>query len=66
MPTPYQNKTNAIAFYELMFNGCKPAEAVRRYMGEHYRQHNPHAADGKKGFIACFEKMAAAYPGKQV
>ncbi len=61
-----QNKTNVIAFYEQMFNDCAPREAVKRYVGAEYIQHNPHVASGKQGFIAYFEKMAAQYPGKRV
>jgi predicted SnoaL-like aldol condensation-catalyzing enzyme len=58
------NKINAQAFYDLMFNQCKPREAIEQYVGDEYIQHNPHVADGKEAFIDYFERMAAEYPGK--
>ena len=60
------NKQTAIAFYELMFNNCQPAEALARYVGNEYIQHNPHVADGKQGFLNYFLRMQAEYPGKHM
>ncbi|MDH3712052.1 MAG: nuclear transport factor 2 family protein [Cyclobacteriaceae bacterium] len=60
-----QNKTNAIEFYRLAYNGS-PREAVELYVGEQYIQHNPLVGDGKEPFIEYFERMAREYPQKSI
>lgn len=60
--TPAQNKATALAFYELAFNQHKVQEAVDKYIGAEYRQHNPTVADGGKAFVEALAPFLKAHP----
>lgn len=64
--TARENKANAMAFYDMMFNQNRPTDAIDRFAGDEYIQHNPDVGDGKQAFIDYFERMASQYPGKHV
>ena len=56
------NKQLVRAFYNLAFNQQQPEEAVRRYVGLSYRQHNPHAGDGAEACIQFVRGFLAQVP----
>jgi len=57
-----KNKQVVREFYELAFNQQKPEEAVAKYVGPSYRQHNPTAGDGSQAFIDLVKGFAKAFP----
>jgi len=60
-----QNKKNAIAFYRTAYEGA-PQEAVDKYVGSEYIQHNPLVGDGPAPFVDYFNRMSAEYPDKSI
>jgi predicted SnoaL-like aldol condensation-catalyzing enzyme len=66
MTSSAEQSRNVLALYDLMFNPSRPAEAIARYAGPPYIQHNPYVRDGKQGFINYVERMAAEYPRKLI
>jgi predicted SnoaL-like aldol condensation-catalyzing enzyme len=57
-----KNKRVVREYYELAFNERKPEEAVAKYMGSYYRQHNPQAADGAEPFISFVKYFTQTFP----
>ena len=56
------NKQTVVAYYTLAFNDKQPEEAVARYVGDRYIQHNPQAPDGPEAFIAFVRGFAGQFP----
>lgn len=57
-----QNKQVVRDFYELAFNAKRPPDAVERYVGSEYIQHNPQAPDGPGAFIQFVTGFASEFP----
>ena len=60
-----KNKQNAIAFYRMAYEG-NPKEAIERFVGGEYIQHNPLVGDGKQPLIDYFSRMHREYPEKSI
>ena len=60
------NKRAVVEYYELAFNERKPEEAVERYQGPQYIQHNPQAPDGPEAFIQFVNGFAGQFPDLRV
>jgi predicted SnoaL-like aldol condensation-catalyzing enzyme len=60
-----QNKATVTAFYDMMFNPCKPAEAIHitlvTFMSSTIRQ----SGDAKDAFAEYFERMAKESPASE-
>ena len=60
------NKRAVVEYYELAFNERKPEQAVERYQGPQYIQHNPQAPDGPEAFIQFVNGFAGQFPDLRV
>jgi predicted SnoaL-like aldol condensation-catalyzing enzyme len=61
-----ENKQTVRAFYDLAFNQKEPEEAVARYVGSTYIQHNPMAGDGPQPFIEFVRAYTGQFPELRV
>src|SRR6476620_2817723 len=61
-----ENKTTIQNYTDLAFNQRKPEEAVAKYQGPYYRQHNPGSPDGPEPFIRLVKWLAQKYPSFRV
>jgi len=62
MGDPKANTEAVRSYYELAFNEGEPEEAVAKYVGDRYIQHNPQAADGPEAFIGFVNWYRGEYP----
>ena len=56
------NKRIVREWHDLAIDQRKPEEAVAKYLGPNYRQHNPGAGDGPEPFIGFMKRFAQTYP----
>lgn len=60
------NKQTVREYTDLAFNQRKPEEAVAKYIGGYYRQHNPQAGDGAEPFVGFVKWFAQTYPSFRI
>jgi predicted SnoaL-like aldol condensation-catalyzing enzyme len=56
------NKRIIREWHELAINQRKPEEAVAKYIGPNYRQHNPGAGNGPEPFIQTVKQLTQIFP----
>ncbi|MEE6250902.1 MAG: nuclear transport factor 2 family protein [Bdellovibrionota bacterium] len=61
-----KNKELVKNFYLTAFNEQQARKAVDLYVGDHYRQHNPYAPDGKEAFVNFFEAYFKKKPQAKI
>lgn len=57
-----KNKEVVTSFYKLAFVNHKAQEAVDKYIGSKYIQHNPNVPDGSKAFLDFFIPFFEKHP----
>jgi predicted SnoaL-like aldol condensation-catalyzing enzyme len=57
-----RNKQTVIAFITRAFNDKQPADAVAKYVGSEYIQHDPQSPDGAEAFIQFASGFAGQFP----
>jgi predicted SnoaL-like aldol condensation-catalyzing enzyme len=57
-----RDKQTVVAFFTRAFNDHEPADAVAKYVGSKYIQHNPDTPDGAAAFVESTKKLIARNP----
>ena len=55
-----------VTFFTHAFNDKQPEDAVAKYAGPQYIQHNPDTPDGAAAFVESTKKFIAQFPGVSV
>ena len=63
---PEKNRQAALDFMELAVNQQRPVEAVERYVGSDFIEHDPNAPSGKQAFIDFMEGFFKVAPDTHV
>ena len=61
-----RNKRNVVEFFSRAFNDHQPDDAVAKYIGSQFIQHNPNTPDGAAAFAESTKKTIAQNPGLSV
>ena len=61
-----ENKKTAVDFYNTAFIEKNPEKALREYVGDYYRQHNPMVPDGKEAFVEFVKTRIKQNPNRKV
>jgi len=59
-------KEFVINFLKTAFEEKDPEKALRLYVGDYYRQHNPFVPDNKEGFVAYVKMRVAKNPNRRM
>lgn len=61
-----QNKKTVLGFVNLAFNDKQPQDAVAKYLGADYVQHNPQVPDGRDAAAATLTGFIGGFPGLSI
>ena len=66
-PMTLEDKKKVVLdFFKTAFEEQDPEKALRLYVGDYYRQHNPAVPDGKEAFAAYVKGRSAKNPGRKI
>jgi predicted SnoaL-like aldol condensation-catalyzing enzyme len=60
------NKKTVVDFYSTAFIEKDPEKALKEYVGDYYRQHNPMVPDGKDAFVEFVKMRIKTNPNRKI